>query len=154
MARAQIGIGANLGDAAATVQFAIERLAELGTVTARSALYRTRAWGVTGQPDFINAAASLETELGPYALLAELKRLETEIGRVPTFRWGPRTIDLDILDYSGVRLDDPELTIPHLRLHERAFALVPLAEIAPAYAALRDALPAAARNEVERLAGG
>jgi 2-amino-4-hydroxy-6-hydroxymethyldihydropteridine diphosphokinase len=81
-------------------------------------------------------------------LLAALKALEAEIGRTPTFRWGPRTIDLDILDYEGVRLDDPALTIPHARLHERAFALVPLAQIAPAYAALRDALPAADRAAV------
>jgi 2-amino-4-hydroxy-6-hydroxymethyldihydropteridine diphosphokinase len=151
MARAQIGIGANLGDAAATVRFAVERLAELGRVCSASSLYRSRAWGVTDQPDFINAAATLETELAPYALLAELKRLEAEIGRVPTFRWGPRSIDLDILDYDGVRLDAPELTIPHAGLRERAFALVPLAEIAPGYAALRDALPAAERAQVTRL---
>jgi len=151
MARAHIGIGANLGDAAASVRFAIDRLAELGSVVARSSLYRTRAWGITAQPDFINAAATLETDLAPYDLLAALKRIEREIGRVPTFRWGPRTIDLDILDYAEVRLGDPALTIPHARLHERAFALVPLAEIAPSYAALRDALPAAERREVQRV---
>jgi 2-amino-4-hydroxy-6-hydroxymethyldihydropteridine diphosphokinase len=151
MARAQIGIGANLGDAAATVRLAVERLAEVGCVSAASALYRTPAWGVTEQPDFINAAATIETALAPYELLAELKRLEAEIGRVPTFRWGPRSIDLDILDYEGVRLDDPALTIPHAGLRVRAFALVPLAEIAPAYAPLRDALPAADRAQVTRL---
>jgi 2-amino-4-hydroxy-6-hydroxymethyldihydropteridine diphosphokinase len=128
MARAQIGIGANLGAADATVRFAITALARLGRVVAASSLYRTPAWGVTEQPDFINAAATLETELAPYDLLAALKDLEAEIGRVPSFRWGPRTIDLDILDYEGVRLDDPALTIPHARLAERAFALVPLAE--------------------------
>jgi 2-amino-4-hydroxy-6-hydroxymethyldihydropteridine diphosphokinase len=148
MARAQIGIGANLGAADATVRFAIAALERLGRVAAVSSLYRTPAWGVVEQPDFINAAVTLETALAPYDLLAALKALETEIGRVPTFRWGPRTIDLDILDYEGVRLDDPSLTIPHARLHERAFALVPLAQIAPAYAALRDALPAAERAHV------
>jgi 2-amino-4-hydroxy-6-hydroxymethyldihydropteridine diphosphokinase len=148
MARAQIGIGANLGAADATVRFAIGALERLGRVTAASSLYRTPAWGVTEQPDFINAAVTLETDLEPYALLAALKDLEAEIGRVPTFRWGPRTIDLDILDYEGVRLDDPRLTIPHARLHERAFALVPLAQIAPAYAPLRDALPDLERAEV------
>jgi 2-amino-4-hydroxy-6-hydroxymethyldihydropteridine diphosphokinase len=148
MARAQIGIGANLGAADATVRFAIGALERLGRVTAASSLSRTPAWGVTEQPDFINAAVTLETDLEPYALLAALKDLEAEIGRVPTFRWGPRTIDLDILDYEGVRLDDPRLTIPHARLHERAFALVPLAQIAPAYAPLRDALPDLERAEV------
>jgi 2-amino-4-hydroxy-6-hydroxymethyldihydropteridine diphosphokinase len=148
MARAQIGIGANLGAADATVRFAIGALERLGRVTAASSLYRTPAWGVTEQPDFINAAVTLETDLEPYALLAALKDLEAEIGRVPTFRWGPRTIDLDILDYEGVRLDGPRLTIPHARLHERAFALVPLAQIAPAYAPLRDALPDLERAEV------
>jgi 2-amino-4-hydroxy-6-hydroxymethyldihydropteridine diphosphokinase len=148
MARAQIGIGANLGEAAATVRFAIGALARLGRVTATSSLFRTAAWGVLDQPDFINAAVTLETDLDPYALLAALKTLEAEIGRVPTFRWGPRTIDLDILDYDGVRLDDPALTIPHARLKQRAFALVPLAQIAPAYAPLRDALPEAERAQV------
>jgi 2-amino-4-hydroxy-6-hydroxymethyldihydropteridine diphosphokinase len=148
MARAQIGIGANLGDAAATVRFALGALDRFGRIAAASSLFRTPAWGVTEQPDFVNAAATLETDLGPYDLLAALKALEAEIGRVPSFRWGPRTIDLDILDYEDVRLDDPLLTIPHARLHERAFALVPLAQIAPAYAALRDALPAAERATV------
>jgi len=149
--RAQIGIGANLGEAGATVRFAIDRLSRFGTVAAASSLFRTPAWGVTDQPDFINAAVTLETELEPHALLAALKGLEAEIGRVPTFRWGPRTIDLDILDYEGVRLDEPGLTIPHARLHERAFALVPLAQIAPAYEPLRDALPAAEREQVVEL---
>ncbi len=149
--RAQIGIGANLGEAGATVRFAIECLSRFGTVAATSSLFRTPAWGVTEQPDFINAAVTLETDLEPYALLAALKDLEAEIGRVPTFRWGPRTIDLDILDYEGVRLDDPGLTIPHARLHERAFALVPLAQIAPAYEPLRDALPAVERSHVVEL---
>jgi len=143
MPRAQIGIGANLGDAQAAVRAAIASLGGLGRVSAVSSLFRTPAWGVTDQPDFINAAATLETELAPHALLARLKAIEAEIGRVPTFRWGPRAIDLDILDYDGVRLDEPGLTIPHARLHERAFALVPLAQIAPAYAPLRDTLPAA-----------
>jgi 2-amino-4-hydroxy-6-hydroxymethyldihydropteridine diphosphokinase len=143
MANAQIGIGANLGAAEGTVRFAIDALARLGRVTAVSSLFRTPAWGVTDQPDFINAALTLETDLAPYALLAALKDLEAEIGRVPTFRWGPRTIDLDILDYDGVQLDDPDLTIPHARLRERAFALVPLAQIAPAYVPLRDSLPSA-----------
>jgi 2-amino-4-hydroxy-6-hydroxymethyldihydropteridine diphosphokinase len=138
---AAIGIGSNEGDAEAHVRRAFERLAELGRVQAHSSLYRTAPWGVTEQAAFVNAAALVDTALDPHALLAALKRIETDEGRVTTFRWGPRALDLDILAFDGVHLTGPELTIPHARLHERAFALVPLAEIAPRYAALRDALP-------------
>jgi 2-amino-4-hydroxy-6-hydroxymethyldihydropteridine diphosphokinase len=151
MARAAIGIGSNVGDPAATVRRAFERLGEVGTVVARSALYRTEPWGVAEQAPFVNAAALVETALDPRALLAELKRIEAEEGRVTTFRWGPRVLDLDILTYDAVRLDDPELTVPHPRLHERAFALVPLAEIDPRYAPLRDALPPGERAGVVEL---
>jgi 2-amino-4-hydroxy-6-hydroxymethyldihydropteridine diphosphokinase len=151
MARTAIGIGSNAGDPAATVQRAFARLGELGTVVARSALYRTAPWGVGNQAPFVNAAVLLETSLEPRALLTELKRIEVEEGRVETFRWGPRVLDLDILAYDGVRLDGPELTVPHPRLHERAFALVPLAEIDPRYAGLRDALPPGERAGVVEL---
>ena len=150
MSLAYLGLGANLGDAAETLREAARRLADLGPVVARSSLYRTPAWGVTDQPPFVNAALALETTLEPHALLAALKDLERELGRTPTFRWGPRAIDLDILAYDGVRLDEPELTIPHARLAERAFALVPLAEIAPAFAGLRDALPPSDLAAIER----
>ncbi|MBV8300019.1 MAG: 2-amino-4-hydroxy-6-hydroxymethyldihydropteridine diphosphokinase [Candidatus Eremiobacteraeota bacterium] len=151
MARAAIGIGSNASDSVAVVRRAFERLGELGTVVAQSALYRTAPWGVRGQAPFVNAAALVETGLEPRALLAALKRIEGEEGRVTTFRWGPRVLDLDILAYDGVRLDEPELTVPHPRLHERAFALVPLAEIDPRYAALRDALPPGERAGVVEL---
>jgi 2-amino-4-hydroxy-6-hydroxymethyldihydropteridine diphosphokinase len=151
MARAAIGIGSNAGDSVAAVQRAFERLGELGTVVARSALYRTAPWGVEDQAPFVNAAALLETSLEPHALLAALKRIEDEEGRVTTFRWGPRALDLDILAYDGARLDDPELTVPHPRLHERAFALVPLAEIDTRFAPLRDALPPGERAGVVEL---
>lgn len=150
MSLAYIGLGANLGDPAETLREAARQLADLGTVGARSSLYRTLAWGVTDQPQFVNAALALETSLEPHALLAALKTLERELGRTPTFRWGPRAIDLDILAMNGIRLDEPDLTIPHARLAERAFALVPLAEIAPAFAPLRDALPASELATVER----
>ena len=106
---------------------------------------------MTDQPPFVNAALALATALEPHALLAALKEIERELGRRPSFRWGPRAIDLDILAYDEVRIDEPALTIPHARLAERAFALVPLAEIAPAFAALRDALPAAELAAVERI---
>jgi 2-amino-4-hydroxy-6-hydroxymethyldihydropteridine diphosphokinase len=149
--RAHIGLGANLGDPIATLRKARQMLAVHGRVAAVSSLYRTPPWGVLEQPPFVNAALALDTDLAPYPLLAALKALERELGRVATFRWGPRAIDLDILDYGTVRLDDAGLTIPHARLAERAFALVPLAEIDPAYAVLRDALPAADLAAVERI---
>jgi 2-amino-4-hydroxy-6-hydroxymethyldihydropteridine diphosphokinase len=151
MGRAYIGIGSNVGDAVASVTVAFERLRDVGNVVARSSLYRTRAWGVREQADFINAAAIVETELAPRALLAALKRLEEDLGRVATFRWGPRVIDLDILAYDDVRIDEPDLVIPHPRLHERAFALVPLTEIDPSFAPLRDKLAATALADVERV---
>jgi len=151
MARAAIGIGSNAGDPVATVRRAFERLGELGALVGRSALYRTSPWGVMDQAPFVNAAALVETELEPPALLAALKRIEQDEGRLTTFRWGPRVLDLDILAYDDVQLDNPELTVPHPRLHERAFALVPLAEIDPRYAALRDALPPGERAGVVEL---
>ncbi len=149
--RAWLGLGANLGDPVATLRAAKARLGGIGRVTAASSLYRTPPWGVTGQPPFVNAAVVLETPLEPTALLAALKSLERTLGRVASVRWGPRAIDIDILDYEGVRQNDPELTIPHARLLERAFALVPLAEIEPAFAAARDALPPADLAAVERI---
>jgi 2-amino-4-hydroxy-6-hydroxymethyldihydropteridine diphosphokinase len=149
--RAYIGLGANLGDAAGTLVAARARLAQLGELAASSSIYRTPAWGVTDQPDFVNAVVALDTTLAPAELLAALKSIEQELGRVATFRWGPRAIDLDILTYDDVRLDTPALSLPHPRLHERAFVLVPLAEIAPAYAGARDALPDAERAPVERI---
>ena len=151
MTRAHIGLGANLGDPVATLRAARRELGAHGRVSAVSSLYRTPAWGVNEQPPFVNAALALDTELAPHPLLAALKSLEIDLGRVASYRWGPRTIDLDILDYGAVRLDEPGLTIPHARLAERAFALVPLAEIDAGYAALRDALPAAELAAVERI---
>ena len=140
--RALLGLGANLGDPVATLNEAKARLAAIGRVTAMSSLYRTPPWGVTEQPPFVNAALALETSLDPD---------ERELGRVASVRWGPRAIDVDILDVDGVRRNDPHLTIPHARLYERAFALVPLAEIEPAFIAARDALPATDLAAVERI---
>ena len=151
MTRAAIGIGSNEGDAAGHVRSAFARLGELGSVVARSSLYRSAPWGVTEQAAFVNAAALVETALPPRALLGALKQIEREAGRVPTYRWGPRVLDLDILAYGDDRVDEPDLTIPHARLSERAFALVPLAEIDPRFAALRDALPPGERAAVVEL---
>jgi 2-amino-4-hydroxy-6-hydroxymethyldihydropteridine diphosphokinase len=149
--RAHLGLGANLGDPIETLRAARARLGDHGTVVAVSSLYRTPAWGVTEQPPFVNAALTLETALEPRPLLHALKALEAELGRVASFRWGPRAIDLDILTYGERRIDEPDLTVPHARLAERAFVLVPLAEIDPAFAALRDALPAADLAAIERI---
>jgi 2-amino-4-hydroxy-6-hydroxymethyldihydropteridine diphosphokinase len=151
MALAAIGIGSNVGDAAGTVRRAFVRLAELGQVVATSALYTTPPWGVTEQDPFVNAAALLETALAPRSLLHALKRLEAEAGRVATYRWGPRVLDLDILAYGDQRVAEPDLVVPHARLRERAFALVPLAEIDPRWAAARDALPPGERAGVVEL---
>jgi 2-amino-4-hydroxy-6-hydroxymethyldihydropteridine diphosphokinase len=149
--RAAIGLGANLGDPVATIRAARHALAAHGRVVAVSSLYCTPAWGVVDQPPFVNAALALETDLEPFALLAALKGEERELGRVASFRWGPRAIDLDILVYGDLRLDAPDLTIPHARLAERAFALVPLAEIDPVFVPMRDALPAADLAAIERI---
>ena len=151
MTLAAIGLGSNEGDAAGHVRGAFTRLGELGTVVARSALYRTPPWGVVEQAPFVNAAALVDTALEPRALLAALQRIEREAGRVPTYRWGPRVLDLDILAYGDERIDEPDLVIPHAHLSERAFALIPLAEIDPRFAAQRDALPPGERAAVVEL---
>jgi 2-amino-4-hydroxy-6-hydroxymethyldihydropteridine diphosphokinase len=149
MIRTYIGIGSNQGDAAASVEAAIGRLAGVAKLVRRSKLYRTKAWGVADQPDFVNAVALLETQLPARALLLALKRIENELGRTTSYRWGPRTIDLDILTYGDERIDEPDLVVPHPYLAERAFVLVPLAELDPAYEPLRDALSEEQRGSVE-----
>ena len=133
MATAYIALGANLGDPAATVQAAFAALATLpqSTLTATSALYRTAPVGICDQPEFINAAARIETELTPEALLDALLAIEQRFGRVRTLRNGPRTLDLDVLLYDEQVLDTPRLILPHPRLHLRAFVLYPLADIGP-----------------------
>ncbi|GAB1595875.1 2-amino-4-hydroxy-6-hydroxymethyldihydropteridine diphosphokinase [Lysobacter claricitrinus] len=133
---AYIGLGANIGDAAATICLAFDRLDAHGgiEVVARSSLYRTPAWGVTEQPDFVNAVAKVVTMLTPQQLLAGLLQLERDAGRDrrTARRWGPRELDLDLLLYGDAVIDEDGLRVPHPHLHERAFVLVPLAEIAPA----------------------
>ncbi len=148
MTRVAIGIGSNLGDAPANVRAAFDALGQLGDVVARSHLYKTKPWGKTDQPDFCNAVAIVETSLGPGALLDALKALESKMGRVPGERWGPRLIDLDILTYGEERIDEPDLVVPHPRLHQRGFALVPLAEVDPAHAAALAGLPPGERESV------
>ena len=134
---AAIGLGANLpsvaGAPAETIAAAIERLAEYGRVTARSGFYRTAPVGYVDQPAFVNAAVLLETELRPLPLLEALLEIERSFGRDRAAGppKGPRTLDLDLLLYDDLVLDEPALTLPHPAMHERRFVLAPLAEIAP-----------------------
>lgn len=129
--RVYLGLGSNLGDREFNLLQAIEQLRLLGDVVKVSRPYETDPVGYVDQPEFLNAALLLETDLDPWTLLGRLKAVEADLGRVETVRFGPRTIDLDILIFDDLVLSDPELTIPHPRLTERAFVLVPLAEIAP-----------------------
>jgi 2-amino-4-hydroxy-6-hydroxymethyldihydropteridine diphosphokinase len=131
--RAFVGVGSNLEEPRAQVLRALEELAALpGTrVAARSSLYRSAPVGYAAQPDFVNAVAALDTDLPPKELLAELQALEARHGRRRSFANAPRTLDLDLLLYGDARIEEPELVVPHPRMHERAFVLRPLLEIAP-----------------------
>jgi 2-amino-4-hydroxy-6-hydroxymethyldihydropteridine diphosphokinase len=126
-----LALGTNLGNRYANLMAAIAALPPAVQVLAQSPVYETPPWGLTGQPAFLNMVLKGETQLEPPALLVHLKNLETRLGRQPAVRWGPRLIDLDILFYAGLILDGPGLTIPHPHLHERAFVLVPLADLEP-----------------------
>ena len=134
MADAYVGLGSNLGDRAATLREALRRLQEAQgvQVVAVSAFIETApVGGPPGQPAFLNAAAHLRVEMAPDALLGLLLRIEAELGRERAERWGPRTLDLDLLLVDDLILDTARLTVPHPRMHERGFVLGPLAEIAP-----------------------
>lgn len=133
--RAYIGLGSNLDDPLTQIRQALAEIAQLpaSRLTAQSSLYRTPPMGPPDQPPYINAVAALDTALAPHALLDELQKLETAHRRVRDGeRWGPRTLDLDLLIFGSARLDDERLKVPHPGLPVRAFVLVPLAEIAPA----------------------
>lgn len=125
-----LALGTNLGDRLDNLQAAIVALPPAVIVLKRSPVYETPPWGVTDQPAFLNMVLSGRTHLAPLALLPFLKDLETRMGRRPSIRYGPRKIDIDILFYDDIVLDTPGLTIPHPRLQERAFVLVPLADLA------------------------
>ena len=153
-----IALGANLGDPATTVRAAFGALANLpeSRVLHCSSLYRTAPVGLADQPEFINAVAKLETTLAPEALLDALHEIEQRFGRVRAERNGPRTLDLDLLLYDDQFIDLPRLTLPHPRLHLRAFVLQPLAEIAPDLAipgrgTVAAWLPAVANQGIVRL---
>ena len=128
MTRAYVGLGSNLGDREETIRAA---LAALPGVVAVSELRETDPVGVVDQPAFLNGAAALETRLSPRELLDTLLAVEQQLGRERRERWGPRTIDLDLLLYGVETVSEPGLTVPHPRLHERRFALEPLVELDP-----------------------
>jgi 2-amino-4-hydroxy-6-hydroxymethyldihydropteridine diphosphokinase len=131
MATAFIALGSNLGDRFATLQSALDAVRELGSTVTASSVYETDPVGYLDQPRFLNAVVRLETELAPDDLLNEMHRIEQDHHRVREFKNGPRTLDLDLVLYDDLIDERPELTIPHPRMHERAFVLVPLAEIVP-----------------------
>jgi len=160
MPRAYVAFGGNVGDARDTIRRAIDAFCDGAHVTllARSSDYRTPPWGVTDQAPFINACIAVETRLSPRDLLERAQEVERSFGRdrQRETRWGPRTLDIDILSYGDTAIDDPMLTLPHPRLFERAFVLVPLVEIAPDATiggrSLREALERVDRTGIEKLA--
>jgi 2-amino-4-hydroxy-6-hydroxymethyldihydropteridine diphosphokinase len=153
-----VALGANLGDPAATIRAAFAALANLpdSRIKHTSSLYRTAPVGIEEQPDFVNAVAELETTLPPETLLDALLDIEHRFGRIRAEKNGPRTLDLDILFYNDLQIDLPRLTLPHPRLHLRAFVLQPLAEIAPQLAlpgrgTIAAWLPAVANQGIRRI---
>ncbi len=126
-----LGLGSNLGDRQANLAYALERLSEKAVIVSISSVYETDPVGYEEQPRFLNAVLSAETELPPVELLRFIKDVECELGREYSFPNAPRVIDIDILFYGDRVIDSPELTVPHPRLSERAFVLVPLVEISP-----------------------
>lgn len=153
-----VALGANLGDAQATVRTAMDELGALphSQLVRRSGLYRSAPVDAPG-PDYLNAVVWLRTELDPHALLAHLQRIENAHGRVRSARNAARTLDLDLLMHGSARIDTPALTLPHPRLHQRAFVLAPLAEIAPdcdlpGLGSVRALLAGVAGQRIERIA--
>jgi 2-amino-4-hydroxy-6-hydroxymethyldihydropteridine diphosphokinase len=159
MPRAFVAFGGNVGDARDTIARAIAAFCDGThvTVLARSSDYRTPPWGVTHQAPFVNACIEVETRLSPRGLLDRAQDVERSFGRDRhnETRWGPRTLDIDILAFDDQRIDDPMLVLPHPRLFERAFVLVPLVEIAPDAAiggrSLREALERLDQSGIDRL---
>jgi 2-amino-4-hydroxy-6-hydroxymethyldihydropteridine diphosphokinase len=127
-------LGSNLGDRTAILQHAREMVAEkAGTILAESSIYETEPWGLTDQPAFLNQVIEIESALKPEDLLNILLQIEQELGRIRKIRWGARLIDIDMLYYANLIHDNSTLTLPHPRLHERRFTLIPLSEIAPEF---------------------
>jgi 2-amino-4-hydroxy-6-hydroxymethyldihydropteridine diphosphokinase len=159
MTEALLALGGNVGDVRETLARAIIKLCESGDIRllARSSDYLTPPWGVENQPPFVNLCIAIDTTLTPQVLLARAQAVERAFGRdrAREQRWGPRTLDIDILTYDDLTLNEPGLTLPHPRLRERAFVLMPLAEIAPelliAGTGVRDALARLDTTEIRKL---
>ncbi|HEX8986515.1 MAG TPA: 2-amino-4-hydroxy-6-hydroxymethyldihydropteridine diphosphokinase [Rhodocyclaceae bacterium] len=158
MTIAYVALGANLGNPELTVKAAIMALDSIPLTRriASSSLYRTAPVGLKNQPDFVNAVVALDTRLAPNSLLNELFEIEQEFGRQRSVRNAPRTLDLDLLLHDEAVLDTPQLTLPHPRMHERAFVLAPLAEIAPDLAVpgrgkVADLLAACTGQRIEKI---
>jgi 2-amino-4-hydroxy-6-hydroxymethyldihydropteridine diphosphokinase len=159
VAEALLALGGNVGDVRATLDRAVAQLCDGKVVRllARSSDYRTPPWGVTDQPPFVNLCILVTTALSPQALFKRAQEVERALGRrrAQESRWGPRPVDIDLLAYDDLALATPELTLPHPRLFERAFVLVPLADIAPdrliSGIRVRDALSKVDRTGIERL---
>jgi 2-amino-4-hydroxy-6-hydroxymethyldihydropteridine diphosphokinase len=159
MAEALVALGGNLGDVRETLDRAVATLCDGADVrlTARSADYRTPPWGVEEQPAFVNLCIAVETSLAPQDLLARAQAVERALGldRAKKRRWGPRPIDIDLIAYDDIAMSSPDLSLPHPHLFERAFVLVPLAEIAPDRLIkgrrVRDALAQVDRTGIEKL---
>jgi 2-amino-4-hydroxy-6-hydroxymethyldihydropteridine diphosphokinase len=159
MANALIALGGNVGEVRDTFKKAIANILGMtqAALLARSSDYATPPWGDQQQARFVNACIEIDTSLDPHALLFTLHKIEAKFGRDRTreTRWGPRTLDLDLIAYDDVKLDKPELTLPHPRLFERAFVLVPLTEIAPdrviAGRSVKAALAGLSAEGIERL---
>ncbi|WP_459838352.1 2-amino-4-hydroxy-6-hydroxymethyldihydropteridine diphosphokinase [Halanaerobaculum tunisiense] len=133
MTSVYLGLGSNQGDREKNLDQAVDLIASFPQTELKelSSVYETEPWGYTEQPKFLNLCLELETELAPYDLLAECQKVEEKLDRTRQIKWGPRTIDVDILFYNDLNLNDSQLTIPHPRLHNRAFVLVPLCELNP-----------------------
>jgi GTP cyclohydrolase-4 len=126
-----LSLGTNLGNRLDNLKHALESLKEFCQVVASSSVYETDPWGYEDQPIFYNQVVKIETFLEPLQLLVEIKKIELEMGRIPTFQYGPRLIDIDILLYDKLMMNSPELKIPHPQMKSRAFVLSPLVEITP-----------------------
>jgi 2-amino-4-hydroxy-6-hydroxymethyldihydropteridine diphosphokinase len=132
MGKAALALGANVGETLNALRRASELISErIGPVSSKSGVYRTAPWGRTNQPDFLNACLTLETVLTPPGLLEKIKKIERDMGRVERAHWGPREIDIDIVFYDGLVINDPKLKIPHPLMEMRGFVMVPLADVAP-----------------------
>ena len=126
-----LGLGSNLGDREANLRRALQDLTPSITLVKSSSIYETEPWGYKEQPQFLNCACNVLTQLSPQELIDAIKKVERAIGRQPTFPYGPRIIDVDILLYGDLLIDEESLVVPHPRLSQRAFVLIPLVELSP-----------------------